>query len=471
MSNRDETSRPSAASADSSSAPWDPRPEPQITLRSPAELADALPYLMGFHPTDSIVMVALHGDRGRFGGRLRLGIPGSRDEWPDVCDQLAETLVAGSAKRGARPDGIVLFLCRDPGEGETALEVMKRLQPLAQCLRIACGGLDVPVYEALCISGGRFWSYCCPDERCCPPEGVPLALPGTSVMAAAAAYAGIQVRGTLREMEARYAPLTGDRAEAQLRALDGAAADLVPRILSGTSCETVRQETLDLVRLLLDRFHEAGPGAQRTESDARDDALVGVDEAAAVIIGLQDRAARDRAAEWMEGPQAPAALRLWRALARRCVPPYQEHATAPFALAGWVAWSVGDHPEARVALGGALTIDPGYLFAQLLHRACNEGLDPELLRRCLRQERADRALSAAVEAGANGAGSDRARAGRSGGVEEKPGASPAADKAPPARRRRPATTDAPGGPATANGPAGRARPRRRTGQRGARSRQ
>ena len=48
---------------------------------------------------------------------------------------------------------------------------MERLRPLAQRLRTACGSLDVPVYEALCISDGRFWSYCCPDERCCPPEG------------------------------------------------------------------------------------------------------------------------------------------------------------------------------------------------------------------------------------------------------------------------------------------------------------
>ena len=65
--------------------------------------------------------------------------------------------------------------------------------------------------EALCISGGRFWSYCCPDERCCPAEGTPLALPGTSVMAAAATYAGIQVRGSLREMEARLTPLGAPR--------------------------------------------------------------------------------------------------------------------------------------------------------------------------------------------------------------------------------------------------------------------
>ncbi len=106
MNNRHEPTRPSAGD--------------QITLRGPAELADALPYLMGFHPTDSVVMVALHGRRGRFGGRLRLGIPSSPKEWPFVSDQLADCLVTGSERRGARPEGIVVFLCQDPAEGESA---------------------------------------------------------------------------------------------------------------------------------------------------------------------------------------------------------------------------------------------------------------------------------------------------------------------------------------------------------------
>ncbi|GHC53073.1 hypothetical protein GCM10010507_31530 [Streptomyces cinnamoneus] len=448
-------------------------PETQITLRSPAELADALPYLMGFHPTDSIVLLALHGERGRFGGRLRLGIPGNEAEWPDVSDQLAETLVTGCDKRGSRPDGIVLFLCQDPAEGETGRQVRERLHPLAQSLRLACGGLDVPVYEALCISDGRFWSYCCPGERCCPSEGVPLALPGTSVMAAAAAYAGIQVRGTLREMEARYAPLTGPRAGEQETALDAAAADLVPRILWGTDGETVRQETLALAGLLIGRFHEAPPVAGRAAADERDDALVAADEAAAIVLGLQDRTTRDRAAEWMEGPQAPAALRVWRALARRCVPPYTEHAAAPLTLAGWVAWSTGDQPEARVALSSALSADPDYLFAQLLHRACNDSMDPELLRRCLRRERAGRAVHPPTpDAGAApvlpteaatapSAPDTPAPEGRS---RRTTGPGGPGGPAGPGGARRPA------GPAGASGPAGKARPRR-TGPRGVRGRQ
>ncbi|WP_066946841.1 DUF4192 domain-containing protein [Streptomyces lushanensis] len=367
---------------------------PQITLRSPAELADALPYLLGFHPTDSVVMVALHGDHGRFGGRLRLGIPRSPQEWPPVAEQLAESLIEGSARRGSRPDGIVVFLCQDPAEGGTGRQVMERLRPLAQGLRTACGGLDVPVYEVLCISDGRFWSYCCPDVRCCPPEGTGLALPGTSVMAAAATYAGVQVRGSLREMEARLSPWRTPAAVDQERALDEAGAALVPKILIGGSREQVGAETLRTARTLMKRLGEAPRGGE-ADMDVEDDRLISHDEAAAVILGLQDRETRDRAAEWMEGPRAESALRLWRALSRRCVGPYAEHATAPLTLAGWVAWSTGDEPAARVALGLALRLDPRYVFAQLLHQACNEGLDPETLRRCLRQERAARALPGA----------------------------------------------------------------------------
>ncbi|WP_046495452.1 DUF4192 domain-containing protein [Streptomyces odonnellii] len=363
----------------------------QMTLRSAAELADALPYLFGFHPTDSVVMVALHGEHGSFGGRLRLGIPSSPKEWPPVAEQLADCLIEGSARRGARPDGVVAFLCQDPAEGETGRQVMERLRPLAQRLRTACGSLDVPVYEVLCVSDGRFWSYCCPDVRCCPPEGTGLALPGTSVMAAAAAYAGVHVRGSLREMEARLTSWGTPAAKEQERALDEASAALVPRILVERSQEKVGAETLRAARELMKRLAEA-PRAGQTAMDAEDDRLISHQEAAAVILGLQDRTTRDRAAEWMEGPQAELALRLWRALARRCVGPYNEFATAPLTLAGWVSWSTGDEPGARVALGLALRLDPQYVFAQLLHQACNEGLDPEALRRCLREQRVARAL-------------------------------------------------------------------------------
>ncbi|MER7575709.1 DUF4192 domain-containing protein [Streptomyces sp. NPDC126514] len=359
----------------------------QVTLRTPAELADALPYLLGYRPEDSIVLVALQDrdGRGRFGGRARLGIPTNPDDWPSAARQLAQGLVTGSERRGARPEQMVAYVCKEPEPGETGRQVMERLRPLAQKLRTECGHLDVPVIEALCISEGRWWSYCCGNEVCCPSDGTPMGLPGTSVLAAAATYAGLQVRGTLRELRARLFAWEAPAAVLEQEiALDTAGMALVPRILDESSRGDVAEETLTLAGRIMERLAEAPPVSGTFTADLRDDQLLTHDEAAQLILGLQDRTTRDRAAEWMEGDEAPLALRLWRALARRCVGPYGEHAAAPLTLTGWVAWSTGDELEAREALAMALGADPDYLFARLLHQACNEGLDPESIRRCLR---------------------------------------------------------------------------------------
>ncbi|MEV8597021.1 DUF4192 domain-containing protein [Streptomyces sp. NPDC052012] len=363
-----------------------------MTLRTPAELADALPYLLGYRPEDSIVLVALHDKdgRGRFGGRARLGIPPNAGDWPAAARQLAHGLVKGSERRGGRPEQMVLFLCQEPVKGETGRQVKERLGPLAHTLRLECGGLDVPVVEALCISDGRFWSYCCDNQGCCPAEGTPMGLPGTSVLAAAATYAGLQVRGTLRELRARLLPWDRPAALEQEVALDTAGLTTVPRILDAAGRHEVAEETLRLAERVMGRLADAPLVTGMLAADLRDDELITHDEAATLILGLQDRTTRDRAAEWMEGEAAGPALRLWRALARRCVGPYAEHAAAPLTLAGWVAWSTGDELEAREALAMALGADPDYLFARLLHQACNEGLDPESIRRCLRAERENR---------------------------------------------------------------------------------
>jgi hypothetical protein len=407
-----------------------PGPEHQVTLRTPAELADALPYLLGYRPEDSIVLAALHDreGRGRFGGRARLGIPPGRDDWPAAARQLAHGLITGSERRGAKPEQMVAFLCQEPVPGETGRDVMRRLAPLAHKLRTECGHLDVPVIEALCISDGRFWSYCCPTEGCCPDEGLPMGLPGTSVLAAAATYAGIQVRGSLREVRARLLPWETSAALEQEIALDAAGRALVPRILDEANREAVAEETLELAERVMRRFAEAPVVSGAAPADLRDDQLITHKEAATLILGLQDRTTRDRAAAWMEGDEAGPALRLWRALARRCVGPYGEHAAAPLTLAGWVAWSAGDGLEAREALAMALGADPDYLFARLLHQACNEGLDPESVRRCLRAEREGRARAKADGTGAE----ETAGAGTSAdgpAVEEAVDATDAADAA------------------------------------------
>ncbi|WP_165987400.1 DUF4192 domain-containing protein [Streptomyces sp. YIM 98790] len=369
----------------------------RVTLRGPADLADALPYLLGYRPDDSVVLIGLHGPHSRIGGRVRIGIPEDAADWPETARELAACLAEGGAGHGPGPDAAVVYLCRDPAPGQTAVQVRDRLAPLAGQLRTACGSRDLPVVEALCLSGGRWWSYCCPDPECCGTEGTELP-GGTSPMAAAATYAGLRVRGSLQELERRLDPLDGPAAARQAHAFETVARGLVPRILDERrDADAVRTGTLHLAGELIARFRHACADRPETGSadraaDARDDALLTSEEAATLVIGLQDRLARDRAAEWMEGPDAPAALRLWRALARRCVGPWAGHAAAVLTLAGWVSWSTGDHTAARVALGRAVRADPEYVFGRLLLQAVREGLDAEPLRRCMRRERASRAV-------------------------------------------------------------------------------
>jgi hypothetical protein len=202
----------------------------RITLRGPADLADALPYLLGYHPDDSIIVIGLHGPRGRLGGRIRTGIPEAADTWPEVADQLASCLVENGGSHGSCPDAAVVYLCQDPTNGGRARDIMERLRPLAQRLRTACGALDVPVYEALYVSQGRYWSYTSPGSLC-PVEGAELPSRGTSAMAAAAVYAGIRVQGSLKDLERRFAPLPEPTATRQVTALDTAAVPLVTRLL------------------------------------------------------------------------------------------------------------------------------------------------------------------------------------------------------------------------------------------------
>ncbi|MFE7438446.1 DUF4192 domain-containing protein, partial [Streptomyces tendae] len=389
----------------------------------------------------------------------RLGIPASPDDWAGAAGQLVHGLVTGSERRGVRPEQMVAYLCQEPGRGESGRDVMERLRPLAQKLRVECGALDIPVVEALCISDGRFWSYCCDAEACCPAEGLPMGPPGTSVLAAAATYAGIQVRGSLSELRVRMLPREDAVAVEQAAALDATAATLVSRILDADGRAEVAEETLESAERIMRRLAEAPSVSGVPAEDLRDDRLLGHDEAAALILGLQDRTTRDRAAAWMEGDEAAPALRLWRALARRCVGPYGEHAAAPLTLAGWVAWSAGDELEAREALAMALGADPDYLFARLLHQACNEGLDPESIRRCLREGREG------GEGAADATPDDDAHGGPSTGRESvRPSTAPASGDR--RRTRSPATSRAVRRPRGRRPQAGRGRAGQSTGVKG-----
>ncbi|MEV7024338.1 DUF4192 domain-containing protein, partial [Kitasatospora sp. NPDC093558] len=178
-----------------------------VTMRGPADMAELLPYLLGFFPDDSIVAVGLHGPDLHQGGVLRADIPASRSQWPAAAEETAALLVDVSEQRGSRPIQVLLYLCQDPvpGHGPPAVD---GLRPLADGLRAAFARRGVPVKESLCVSDGRWWSFLCRREGCCDPAGNPIRRAPAPVPAATAAtIAGLSPSGTRKANIAGHAPI------------------------------------------------------------------------------------------------------------------------------------------------------------------------------------------------------------------------------------------------------------------------
>ncbi len=158
-----------------------------------------------------------------------------------------------------------------------------------------------------------------------------------------------------------------------------------------------------------------------------------------MILGLQDRVTRDRAAEWMEGPEAEPALRLWRALARRCVAPTRS--TLP-RRSLWRAgspgrWGTSPRP-------GWLSVVPCTLIPTTSSPGCctrraTRGSTPSCFAgRSARSGRdARRTAHCAVRSRRNCSGSTRGRADRlgHGGTVRDPWRSARAVRSPTLRRR------------------------------------
>ncbi|MEE1781833.1 DUF4192 domain-containing protein [Streptomyces sp. SP17BM10] len=401
-----------------------------VTMRGPADMAELLPYLLGFFPDDSIVAVGLHGPDLHQGGVLRADIPASRAQWPAAAEETAALLVDVSEQRGSRPIQVLLYLCQDPVPGHGP--PVDGLRSLADGLRAAFARRGVPVKESLCVSDGRWWSFLCRREGCCDPAGNPIRrAPAPGPAAAAATFAGLAPRGSRKAIVAGLAPIGPPAADTQRAALARA----------GTA-----DPSAPGIALLDQAFAEFAAGARELDED----------RTARLLLALRDRRTRDRGAEYVRPAELAPAERLWRFLARRAVPPHENCAVAPLTLLAWASWVAGDTATARVVLGRALDLDPSYLLADLLHESLNDGMTPEALLAAVEGQRLRREAKRAKEAGEAGEAAAEPTDEECGGPAAGPGGGPDG------------TPDGPPGGSRDGAPGrGKARRRRRGGRRAA----
>ena len=170
-------------------------PQPVIRARSIDDLVHTVPHLLGFHPTDSIVVGCLAGSPPRVGMVMRRDIP----RRADVAREAAE-VAAMAARHQARAVFVLVFAeqARTPvGVPRPRRGVDTALAPLvcqdfADRLALELSRRRIGVLQSALVSGGRRWSLLGSDDPR-PAEGVPVAdVPSAEVglLAAEQAFGG-----------------------------------------------------------------------------------------------------------------------------------------------------------------------------------------------------------------------------------------------------------------------------------------
>lgn len=169
-----------------------------LKVSSPAELISAVPFLIGFHPVDSLIVVALHGPRITFAVRTDLPEQGTPD---DAARAVVLHLASVVLRQQVEAVAII-------GYGAEP-----RVTPAVLHASDAFGKAALDIVDELRVEDGRYWSYLCADRSCCPAEGRPCQ-PPDSVVAAEATFAGAVALPNREALEAQLAPVTGDDREA-----------------------------------------------------------------------------------------------------------------------------------------------------------------------------------------------------------------------------------------------------------------
>ncbi|SDG31651.1 DUF4192 domain-containing protein [Klenkia brasiliensis] len=372
-------------------------PDDPVHLGTGAELAAALPHLLGFHPQESLVLVALTGDRARrVGVTLRVDLPGPVGA-EDLADDLADDLARDAVRRlGHEPPAAVVAVVVTE-----ALDEAVRLDP-ADLLDVPVAALDpvglrllrtrdaagevpdlpgrgvvhavarvlaergVPLLEALLVRDGRCFDYDCTAACCDPGAGQPLPT-GTPALAAAAVAEGRVVATDRAELVARLAPVTGPAALAVRRACTVIGAEHAAALAELGWARLVERSW----RQVLDGVDAHRPGRTAALTD---------DQVARLGWALTDLEVRDRSAVLAVGPDACAAAALWTELTRRLPAPLD---APPATLLAAAAWARGDGTTARTALDRALASQPAYSLALLLADGLDAGLPPSVVREWL----------------------------------------------------------------------------------------
>lgn len=324
------------------------RPITRVT--SPGDLAALVPELLGFPPTESLVVLCQHEPRGRIGLTMRLEL--SHDGPID----LAAAAVTRVLDQDATRCSFLVFT-----DADARADLVERMTDLLT-------EADVRLGEVLLVRAGRWSSYLC-TRSCCPAEGTPVpsgAVGPAGFAAAERVLAGGSLAASREELLSALDPV------------DPVAEQLVEVAYDALLDAVV----VDYARAV--RSEVAHLRAARDDPGALDDAAV-----ARCLAALRMIAVRDEVLGWSLG-SATALQALGLHLVRRA--PTVE-AVPALVVTGAATYAGGGGPLAAEALERALRLEPDCRMALLLLTALDGAVPPTTVTRCLTTTWEDRAAA------------------------------------------------------------------------------
>ena len=336
-----------------------------INLKSPQELLALVPYLLGFQPARSLVVLCLTNNRLGLTQRLDLPAP---EHAHHVVSALMPSLVA------EKPDSVVLL-----GYEDRAGDSLPALESLSAVLQ----SQHIRIHDRLIVRNGRWRSIDCANPNCCPPEGSSVPKP-EDVPGIVAEFIGqgisphrdrlalarqleagpeaVAVAKLLRSMQKPIATAVGSQGHTRAELFSP-----WPRILDPETGVITAEDAALAAMSLLDIEIRDGMVAWLSPGTLNINELtVEVQE---LFCGL--------GVGWGEELCDPASIAsqnaAQQALIRLCSM-LPDHATAPaLSVLASFAWWRGDGALTRVALDRALRCDPSYRLARLLQQMVEIG--------------------------------------------------------------------------------------------------
>jgi hypothetical protein len=336
----------------------------RVRLRGPEHLIAAVPYLVGFIPHDSVIMLLLDDATS-----VILTV---RHDLPRNSTDIAATVdILESAIRSSEATAVVIVLWSG-ASGPAELDV--GAAALVPALVDAAGALRIPVRDALVVFGDRWRSALCASPVCCPPQGHQIDAGSVDAIRLPFVLDGRSPAGDRAQVEQLYSPLPDEHpCVQQLREAVEREVQFLQTDRPTEAGEPLVQWRREQARSVLTLLGQS--------SDSESESSLA--ERARAVIVLQNIHVRDLVIKALVDHPDPRQIENQVRLLARSTP--MELQAPVFALSAALSWQRGDGSRANMALDSALLSNPGYSLAVLLRRAIRAGLPPSRWLEAVRQ--------------------------------------------------------------------------------------